>query len=424
MLSTRRLRLPFAVFVGLRYTRAKRRNHFISFISLTSMLGIALGVAALIIVLSVMNGFQNELRTRILGITSHLEISTPNGKLPEWETLSTRLSNTPGMVGKAPYISEQGMLNARGQVQGVLIRGVLPASELQVADLTTAMKLGRLDDLRAGEFGIVLGLDLAQMLGVGMGDKVVLLAPQIQVSPAGVMPRLKQFTVRGLFQIGMYEYDSGLALIHLNDAALLYRMGESVSGLRLKLKDSFAAPSLARHLDAVLNQSSDKYVIRDWSAQHANFFHAVQLEKRVMFIILTLIVAVAAFNIVSTLVMAVTDKRADIAILRTLGATPATISQIFMVQGTLIGLIGTGIGILLGVVLALNIDSVVPWIEHALGMQFLAKDVYYISELPSKLEWSDVCGIALMSLTLCFIATIYPSLRAAQLNPAEALRYE
>jgi lipoprotein-releasing system permease protein len=419
--------MPYELFVGLRYTRAKRRNHFISFISMTSMVGIALGVMALIAVLSVMNGFQEELRTRILGVASHLQITGADNSLSDWPKLAASLQGAPHVIASAPYIMAQGLLSYDQEVKGAVVHGILPAQEDKVADLGSHMKAGMLTDLKPGEFGIVLGAELAQSLGVGMGDKVVLLAPQGQFTPTGVVPRIKQFRVVGLFQIGMYEYDAGLALIHMDDAAKLYRMGDKVSGLRLKLDDLFLAPQVARQLSTLLSDQSGQsapYYISDWTEQHANFFRAVQMEKRVMFVILALIVAVAAFNIVSTLVMAVTDKRADIAILRTFGASPRSIMVIFIVQGALIGLIGTFIGGFCGVLLALNIETVVPFIEHLFSVQFLAKDIYYISELPSHLLWSDVITITMMSFVLSLLATLYPSWRAAKTNPAEALRYE
>ena len=416
-------KLPYELFVGLRYTRAKRKNHFISFISLTSMVGIALGVAALIIVLSVMNGFQSELRSRILGVASHIEITENNNQLSEWSALATQVNALPNIQASAPYVMAQGMLSYGQAVQGALIRGVLPSAEDKVADLGKNMKIGQLIDLRAGEFNIILGADLAYALGVRVGDKVVLMAPQGQYTPTGVVPRIKQFNVVGLFQIGMYEYDAGLALIHIEDAAKLYRMGDNVSGLRLKIDELFDAPAMSAALSKQLTPLG-AYYITDWTQQHANFFKAVQLEKRVMFIILTLIVAVAAFNIVSTLVMAVTDKRADIAIMRTLGASPRSIMQIFIIQGALIGIIGTFFGAILGIVIALNIGTIVPFIENLFQVQFLAKDVYYISELPSKLEWNDAITIIMTSVVLSLLATLYPSYKASKINPAEALRYE
>lgn len=412
---------PYELFVGLRYTRAKRRNHFISFISITSMLGIALGVAALIVVLSVMNGFQKELRARILGVASHVQITAISGGLRDWTRVAEQTASNPEVLAAAPYVMAQALISNNQVVQGSIVRGILPADEDKVADIGAHMKTGRLGALKPGRFGIVLGSELALSLGARLGDKIVVIAPQGQVTPAGIMPRLKQFDVVGIFEVGMYEYDAGLALIQIEDAQKLYRMDDKVSGVRLKLKDLFAAPRVARELTDVLD--ADVYVA-DWTRSHANFFRAVQIEKRVMFIILLLIVAVAAFNIVSTLVMAVTDKRADIAILRTLGAAPGEIMKIFIIQGALIGVIGTLIGVAGGTLIALNVDVVVPAIERMIGVQFLAKDVYYISDLPSDLHLQDVVVIAATSFVLSLVATLYPSLRAARINPAEALRYE
>ncbi len=415
--------LPFELFVGLRYTRAKRKNHFISFISLTSMVGIALGVAALIVVLSVMNGFQTELRNSILGVASHIEITENNNQLSHWQDVAAQVKSQPKVVASAPYVMAQGMLSNGQAVQGALVRGVLPSEEDKVADLGKHMKAGKLSDLQAGEFNIILGADLAFNLGANVGDKVVLMAPQGQFTPTGVVPRIKQFKVVGLFQVGNNEYDSALALIHIDDASKLYRMEGKVSGLRLKLTDLFDATEMASKLSLQLNPQG-QYYVTDWTQQHANFFKAIQLEKRVMFIILALIVAVAAFNIVSTLVMAVTDKRADIAIMRTLGAGPRSIMGIFIIQGALIGVIGTVLGAFFGILIALNIDVIVPFIENLFHVKFLSADVYMISEVPSQLEWRDVTTIVLMSFVLSLLATLYPSYKAAQINPAEALRYE
>lgn len=412
---------PFELFIGLRYTRAKRRNHFISFISLISMLGVMLGVMALIVVLSVMNGFQDELRNRILAVASHATISGPDNLLYDWESLDKKVLRHPDVTGAAPYVMQQGMLSYGQSVQGALVRGVEPRLENQVADFASKMKVGSFDSLQPGRFGIVLGIELARNLGVGVGDKVVLIAPQGQVTVAGVVPRLKTFTVTGVFEAGMYEFDSGLALINMRDAQVLYRMGSAVSGLRLKVRDMFDAPRVVQQLAVGL--PADMY-FSDWTKEHANFFRAVQIEKRMMFIILLLIVAVASFNIVSTLVMAVTDKEADIAILRTLGAAPRSIMAIFMIQGAVIGIIGTLLGLVSGVLIALNIETIVPAIERLFHTQFLAKDVYYISELPSKLEWGDVGVIGVVSLLLSLLATVYPSWRASRTQPAEALRYE
>ncbi|OFZ90339.1 MAG: cell division protein FtsX [Betaproteobacteria bacterium RBG_16_66_20] len=413
--------MRYEFLVGLRYTRAKRRNHFISFISAISMAGIALGVAALIVVLSVMNGFQKELRARILGVASHVQISGANNRLTDWQAVAKLASQDPRVLAAAPFVNAQAMLAAGQAVRGSVVRGILPEREAQVAELGLHMRAGKLEALKPGEFGIVLGSELARALGALTGDKVALIAPQGMVTPAGVIPRLKQFTVVGLFEVGMFEYDSGLALVHLEDAQKLYQMGDAVSGVRLRLNDLFAARGVARELMAKLDR--DLYAT-DWTRSHANFFRAVEIEKRVMFIILLLIVAVAAFNIVSTLVMLVTDKQSDIAILRTLGAAPGSIMQIFMVQGALIGVIGTVSGVLLGVLIGFNVDTVVPFVENLLGFKFLAKDVYYISDLPSDVQLRDVATIGIVSLVLSFLATLYPSWRASRVNPAEALRYE
>lgn len=417
--------LPYELLIGLRYTRAKkrgaRRNRFVSFISAISMAGIALGVAALIVVLSVMNGFQTELRERILGVASHIQIEGMDGQLPDWPRVLEEARRHPDVKGAAPFVQAQSMLTFGEEVRGVVIRGVLPDMEGQVADFANHLKSGALSDLRPGEFGIVLGSEVARALHVFVGDKVTVIAPQGSVTPAGVVPRLKTFRVVGIFEVGMFEYDSGLALINLQDAQTLYRMGDNVSGIRLKLDDLFQAPRVAREVARMIR--TDAY-LTDWTRSHANFFRAVQIEKNMMFIILSLIVAVAAFNIVSTLVMAVTDKQADIAILRTLGASPRSIMAIFMVQGVLIGFVGLAIGVAGGVALALNIDVVVPFIERITGIQFLSKEVYYISQLPSELQWRDVTTVTIVAFVLGIVATLYPSYRASRVNPAEALRYE
>lgn len=412
---------PLSLFVGLRYTRAKRRNHFISFISLSSMLGIALGVTALITVLSVMNGFEKELRMRILSMASHLSIMSMGGDLSDWRSVADAVQHFPHVVGRAPYIQAEAMLINGQFVSGAIIRGVLPSEEPQVSELAEKMRAGSLDALKEGEFGIILGKELAVSLGLWVGDKVTVVTPQASVTPAGILPRLKRCTVVGVFQIGMYEYDKTLAVMHIKDAATLFRMGKDVSGLRLKLDDMFNAPAVSRELTKALPGT---YMIRDWTQQHTNFFRAVRTEKTVMFIILMLIIAVAAFNIVSALVMVVTDKRSDIAILRTLGASPATIMRVFMVQGTIIGAVGTLLGAIGGISLALNVETLVPAIERLFHVQFLSPDVYYISELPSDMDWSDVGRITGVAFLLSLLATIYPAWRASRTQPAEALRYE
>jgi lipoprotein-releasing system permease protein len=412
---------PLQLFIGLRYTRAKRRNHFISFISLTSMVGIALGVTALITVLSVMNGFENELRQRILGMTSHATISSYGEQLTGWDQLAAIADRHPHVIGSAPYIQKEGMLIHGQQVNGSIIRGVLPEEEPNVSEVAAKMVTGTLHDLQDGEYRIILGIDLARILGVMVGDKVTLVTPSADITLAGVMPRLKRFTVSGIFDVGMYEYDSALAIVHIADARRLFRMGEGVSGLRLKLDDLFLAPFVSRELAAAI---PGIYQVRDWTQHHANFFRAIKTEKTVMFVILLLIVAVAAFNIVSTLVMVVTDKTTDIAILRTLGATPRSILGIFMVQGTVIGFVGTLLGLIGGVILALNVESIVPAIESLFGVQFLPADVYYISDLPSELHWEDVFKITGISFLISTVATLYPAWRASRTQPAESLRYE
>jgi len=415
--------IPYELALGWRYTRAgraTRRNGFISFISGVSMLGIALGVAALIIVLSVMNGFQKEVRDRMLGVVSHIEIYGPGGGvLPDVNKTMEEARRNPQVIGAAPFIAAQALL-ARGEdMRGAIVRGIDPAREPEVTDLASGMKpvLARLEP---GRFGVVLGAELARNLGVREGDPVTLIAPGGQVTPAGVVPRLKQMTVVGTFDSGHYEYDSSLALIHEEDAARILRL-EGPTGVRLKLKDLHQAPEVAAELSETLSGAP---IVRDWTRQNRTWFAAVQVEKRMMFIILTLIVAVAAFNLVSTLVMTVTDKRADIAILRTLGASPSSIMGIFVVQGAAVGVIGTLLGLLLGLGVAYNIDVIVPALERLFHASFLPRDIYLISRMPSDPQRADILPIAVISLVLAFVATLYPSWRASRVNPAEALRYE
>ena len=416
--------IPYELLIGWRYTRAgrsTRRNGFISFISGVSMLGIALGVAALIIVLSVMNGFQKEVRDRMLGVVSHIEIYAMGGQaLPDVRQTLAQAKANPQVVGAAPFIAAQALL-ARGEdMKGIMVRGIDPALEHEVTDLVSGSQAQVLKQLVPGEFGVVLGSELARALGVRSGDKVTLVAPSGQVTPAGVVPRLKQMTVLGTFDSGHFEYDSAMAFTHWEDAARLFRL-EGPSGVRLKLRDLHQARQVAEELARTL---SGEVYVRDWTRQNRTWFAAVQVEKRMMFIILTLIVAVAAFNLVSTLVMTVTDKRADIAILRTLGASPGSIMGIFVVQGAMVGVIGTLAGLLLGLGIAFNIDVIVPALEHALGASFLPKDIYLISRMPSDPQQADILPVALIALALAFVATLYPSWRASQVNPAEALRYE
>jgi lipoprotein-releasing system permease protein len=412
----------YELFIGLRYTRAKRRNHFISFISLISLLGITLGMTALITVMSVMNGFQKEIRTRILGVASHIQVSGVNEKLADWQGVADEAIKHSQVEAAAPYVSAQGMVSFNQVVRGVLVRGILPNMEDKVADFSQMMISGKLNSLKPGEFGIVIGEELARTLGASKGDRIVLISPQGQITPVGILPRLKQFTVTGIFKAGHFEYDSSLALIHIADAQKLYRMenGE-VSGVRLKLRDLFQAPQVVQELAPMISTTT---YISDWTSQHANYFRAIQIEKRMLSLILALIIAVAAFNIVSTLVMAVTDKQPDIAILRTLGASPRSIMKIFIVQGTLIGVFGTILGVVGGVLLAFNVDSVIALIEYLFTVQFLSREVYYISEVPSDPHLADIVTVALVSFGLTILATIYPSYRASKVNPAEALRYE
>ncbi|PCJ33176.1 MAG: lipoprotein-releasing system transmembrane subunit LolC [Gammaproteobacteria bacterium] len=412
---------PLSVFIGLRYTRAKRRNHFISFISLSSMLGVALGVAALIVVLSVMNGFEKELRERILGMTSHAFITGADGTLKDWQVVQDKIQGFEHVLDSAPFVEGQAMLSQGNRVRGSLIRGVDPALEGRVSTIGDKVIQGRFDALQPGSFGIILGKDLAMTMGVSTGDKITLITPHVSPTPAGIMPRLKRLNVVGVFEIGMYEYDSALAIMNIEDAGKLFRINKKVSGLRLKLDDVFQAPQITRD---IMKQLPVYYRAADWTYQHANFFRALKTEKTVMFVILMLIVAVAAFNIVSTLIMMVTDKQSDVAILRTLGMTPKDIMVIFMVQGTLIGIFGTLIGIIGGVALALNVETLISWLEYALNYQFLDPSVYYISSLPSDLRWDDVITIGIFAFILSLISTIYPSWRAAQIKPAEALRYD
>ena len=418
------MQLPFELILGWRYTRAgraTRRNGFISFISGVSMLGIALGVAALIIVLSVMNGFQKEVRDRMLGVVSHIEIYAADGAaLPDLAGTLATVGAHPQVVGAAPFIATQALL-ARGEdMKGVIVRGIDPALEPRVTDLAQQPGGSALLRLRPGEFGVVLGGELARALGVRTGDPVTLVAPGGQVTPAGVLPRLKQMMVVGTFDSGHYEYDASLALMHVDDAARIFRL-EGASGIRLKLRDLHQAREVAADLALRLGP---QVLVRDWTRQNRTWFAAVQVEKRMMFIILTLIVAVAAFNLVSTLVMSVTDKRADIAILRTLGASPRSIMGIFVVQGAMVGVIGTLAGLALGLGVAFNIDVLVPALERLLGASFLPKDIYLISRMPSDPQQADILPVALISLALAFVATLYPSWHASRVNPAEALRYE
>ena len=411
---------PFELFVGLRYTRARKRNHFISIISLISILGITLGITALITTLSVMNGFGKELRGRILGVISHVTITETSGQLHDWKAAAERIKN-PQVIGRAPYIAGQGMV-ARGKtVSGVMVRGVLPSEEMQVSEFGSRMVDGKLEALKSGEFGVVIGSTLAWKLDLSVGSPISLIIPQALVTPAGLMPRFKRFTVVGIFKMDMYEYDSGLVLMNLDDAAKLYQMGDQISGLRLKLDDLDAAPRVANELAEGLGAN---YLARDWTREHGNFFRALKIEKTVMFVILLLIVTVAMFNVISTLVVVVTEKRSDIAILRTLGASPQSIMGIFLAHGSVVGVVGTLVGTACGVLLALNVEPIVRGIERLFSTSFIAADVYFISELPSDLHLSDVILVSSCSLVLGLLSALYPAWRASKVQPAEALRYE
>ncbi|NKB77281.1 MAG: lipoprotein-releasing ABC transporter permease subunit [Gammaproteobacteria bacterium] len=412
---------PLELFIGLRYTRAKRRNHFISFISMTSMLGVILGVWALITVMSIMNGFHTDLRDRILFVASHVTVSGYGGLLDDWQGTSSIVAQHPEVSAQAPFILGHGMLTKGSQVTGALIRGIDPPRERGVSQVLDYIVEGNPAALTSGSFGIILGKQLARNLGVSLGEKVTVLAPKGRVTPAGLLPRLKRFTVIGLFEIKMYEYDSGIAMIHIDDAAKLLSVKGKVSGLRLKLNDVDQARRVRYELS---QQFEGKRNVRDWTLEHSNFFRALEIEKRVVFIVLLLIIAVAAFNIVSTLVMIVTDKQSDVAILRTLGLSPKSVMKVFMVQGTVIGVIGTLIGGGLGVLTAMNIETIIPAIEEFFNTELFPSDVYVISDFPAEMRWADVSRVVLASLSMSFLATIYPAWKASRVQPAEALRYE
>jgi len=412
---------PFPLFVGLRYFRTKRRNQFISFISAMSLVSIAIGVMALITVLSVMNGFQDELRNRILSMTSDATVSGFDNKLADWQPVAARVRTQPHVTGAAPYVEDQAMLANGSSMSGTMVRGVLPDEEGTVSDVGRRMVLGRLEDLTPGGYGIVLGKDLAYALGVAPGDKVILMISQGNVTPAGLIPRFRRFTVTGIFDAGQYEYDRGLALIDLKDAETLYGLGDAVSGVRVKVDDKYRAPEVARALSAAFDGA---YYVSDWTQEHVNFFKAIAMEKTVMFVILSLIELVAAISIAITLVMAVTDKQADIAILRTLGATPGAVMGVFIVQGTIIGFLGTVLGTGLGVLLAANLNDLMHFLQRVFHTEFLPSSVYYISDLPADIYAGDVLRITLASFLLTVLSTLYPAWRAARTQPAEALRYE
>ncbi|MDX9664273.1 lipoprotein-releasing ABC transporter permease subunit [Pseudomonas sp. P5_152] len=413
---------PLFVFIGTRYTRAKRRNHFVSFISLTSMIGLALGVVVMIVVLSVMNGFDHEMRTRVLGMVPHATIESGE-PISDWPSLAAKVKQNPQVVAVAPFTQMQGLLTNNGQVSKVLLNGIDPALERQVSIIDNFMQQGQLDALAPGSFGIVIGDKAAAKLGVGLGDKLTFVAPEVTVTPAGMFPRMKRFTVVGIFHVGAGEIDGYLGVTNQQDLSKLHRWKpDQIQGLRLKFDDLFQAPRAAWNIAQQLGD--DRFYARDWTRTHGNLYQAIRMEKAMIGLLLLLIVAVAAFNIISTLVMVVNDKKGDIAILRTLGATPGTIMAIFMVQGTVIGVVGTAIGALVGMFAALNVSAAISALEGLIGHKFLNADVYFIDYLPSQLQAQDVLMVCGAALVLSFLATLYPAWRAARTQPAEALRYE
>lgn len=408
------------LFIGLRYLRAKRRSRFVSFISLISIAGIALGIMALIVITSVMNGFQAEIRTRILGTTAHIKVAGDHGPLGEWRSVLEQIKTLPGIIHTAPYIDSEAMIIQREFVSAALVQGVIPSFETGVSHLGDKMMEGEITNLKSGEYRIILGIDLARNLNAQLGDKIVLVNPQAMLTPIGLVPRVKKFTVAGIFRVGMYEYDSALALIHLDDSAKFNRFQTRISGLRVAVDKVFNAPQIRRNLQAQLPQ----HKVTDWTEENVNFFHALKVEKVVMFVILTLIILVAVFNVVSNLVMMVTEKQGDIAILRTLGLSPLSIMVIFMIQGLMVGFIGSLLGLLSGVLIALNIDILVPLIEYLSGIKFFSEDIYYINYVPSLMYWDDVIDIGIVAFVLTIIATLYPAFNAAKTKPAQVLRYD
>ncbi|MDE0308905.1 MAG: lipoprotein-releasing ABC transporter permease subunit [Acidiferrobacterales bacterium] len=413
---------PLALFIGLRYIRAKRRTRFISFITGTSILGIIIGVWALISVLSVMNGFERELKSRLLAVAAHIEVSAPGGWLEDWRTAMSDVGKSVQLEGQAPFILTHAMVKQGNLVSPVIVRGINPELESAVSSIGQHMVNGDLDDLESGKFSIVIGEDLARRIGnVKVGDKIVIISSRARSTLVGVVPRLKRFTVAGIFNLNFYEYDNGLVLTHIDDLAKLQHVGDAVSGLRLKVGDVFESPLITRKLRSSLPPG---YTVSDWTDQYSNLFEALKIERRVMFIILFLIVAVAAFNIISTLVMLVSDKSTDIAVLRTIGVSPRSVMGIFIVHGVVIGIVGTMFGAFVGVLTGLNMETLIPWAEQLFGTQFFPDDIYIITKFPAQLIWSDVIKISIASLVMCFVATIYPAWRASKVHPAEALRYD
>lgn len=412
---------PIEVSIGLRYTRARRQQSFVSFISFASMIGIALGVLVLITVLSVMNGFEQAMRDRILGVVSHITLSETDAMIENWPARRDQVLEMEHVIAAAPFVEKQIMLNEGSSVQGAVLEGVLPEFDKDIGNVSEHMLEGSFQDLVDGEENIILGVKLAETLSVGVGDSVTLLTPSALSETTGELPILKQFNVVGIFRVDLQQYDRGTAYVHMADAMRLFEMGDQVTGLRLTLDDLYLSREVSQRLEGT---SGPDYWVSDWTRQNENFYKAIQLQKKIMFFLLGLIIAVAAFNLVSTLVMVVTDKDSDIAILRTLGMTPGSIMKVFMVQGTLIGVVGTILGVVFGVWLATNVDVIVPWLERLFDVNFISADVYGISELESKVEWSDVAMIAISALVLSMLATLYPSWKASRVQPAEALRYE
>lgn len=412
---------PLELFIGQRYTHSRRRNRFISFISFASMLGIMLGVMVLITVLSIMNGFEKELRDKILGVIAHVTVSGTNGQLSDWSAQVERLRKEPHVIGAAPYVQKQVMITNGEKMRGVVLQGIDPAVQDQVSDVDFKMIDGNFTNLKPREYGIVLGVEVASALGVMPGDKVTVVVPQVQITPAGILPRIRRFTVVGVYQIGHPEYDGMTSFIELSDASRLFGLGEDISGVRLKVDNLFAAQSIAYDLQ---QQLGNDFKVTDWGQEHGSFFRAVKTERIAMTLILFLVVCVALFNLVASLVMTVNDKQADIAILRTFGMSGERIMRVFMIQGSIIGIFGTVVGVSLGVLLSLHIGEVVGWLEHTFGFKVFSADIFYISEIPSDLRWDNVLWIGLASLVASVLATVYPARRAAQIQPAESLRYE